>query len=866
MAISLTQVTDYLLAQSWQIAVLVLVIAVISYTLRNKSAHIRYLLWLIVLAKCFVPPFYDIPLAILPAQDRTEPATISTPFEVVLPESEIANTMVSESSGLSSAPFDTPPVAAVEAKHPRLKISQQLGIGWLIGACTLIIFNLIRALRANIWLWRYRKTLPIELRRNIEKSFFASGVKNFPSVWLIEGFNQPFVWGLLRGSIYLPVNFLNINKQEHQKSVLGHEISHVLRFDAAVNILQVIAQALFWFHPLVWWANRKIRQEREKCCDEMAIALLSDLPGDYGNAILETLAARDESIRPVPSLAVAGLVKNVEERIKTIMKAKKRFYKRPSVITAAAVLLMAILIVPTSLVLTARAATESVTESQFEAMDSLHQAAIDGDIDKVKSLIAKGVDVNAKSGYGNWTPLHVAARYGHRHVSEVLLNNGAEVDAEARRQVTPLFYAVSHGHKNVAELFIEKGANVNVKIQLSQATPLYCASMDPHEELVDLLLTKGADVDAALFCAARTGHIVATKLLLTKGANVNAKGENGLTPLHEAATYCRRSVAELLISHGADVNAKDDSGMTPAYAVIGMSMFYDQEQVVQMVNLLLGKGTKTDLHLAAFAGDLNKVRDFLEKDVDVDATVEVGTGRQKNMLTPLCLAIIGGQKDVVRFLIAQGADVNANAGSDSGPLHFAVMYPDYELVKLLIDRGADVTAKSQSPLSMPPVLMPLWATGFSNLPLFEWGTPPDIDFQSSNPAVDSWEEKSDNSFLATWPKVRSVIELLLAGGADVNSKGPGERTLLIEAASAGLKDAVELLLDNGANMHARDSSGWTALHYACWKNHREVAEFLIDKGAVVNAREKEGKTPMAVAKKEGHNEIVELLNKHGAKE
>ena len=243
---------------------------------------------------------------------------------------------------------------------------------------------------------------------------------------------------------------------------------------------------------------------------------------------------------------------------------------------------MAILIVPTALVLTARAATESVTESQFEAMDSLHQAAIDGDIDKVKSLIAKGVDVNAKSGYGNWTPLHVAARYGHRHVSEVLLNNGAEVDAEARRQVTPLFYAVSHGHKNVAELFIEKGANVNVKIQLSQATPLYCASMDPHEELVDLLLSKGADVDAALFCAARTGHIVATKLLLTKGANVNAKGENGLTPLHEAATYCRRSVAELLISHGADVNVKDDSGMTPAYAVIGMSMFYDQEQVVQM--------------------------------------------------------------------------------------------------------------------------------------------------------------------------------------------------------------------------------------------------------------------------------------------
>ena len=69
MAISLTQVTDYLLAQSWQIAILVLVTAIINYLLRHKSAHIRYLIWLIVLAKCVVPPFYVIPLAILPEED-----------------------------------------------------------------------------------------------------------------------------------------------------------------------------------------------------------------------------------------------------------------------------------------------------------------------------------------------------------------------------------------------------------------------------------------------------------------------------------------------------------------------------------------------------------------------------------------------------------------------------------------------------------------------------------------------------------------------------------------------------------------------------------------------------------------------------
>jgi len=52
----LTQISNYLLRQSWQIAILVMVVAVVSWLLRNKSAHIRYLLWLIVLAKCLVPP------------------------------------------------------------------------------------------------------------------------------------------------------------------------------------------------------------------------------------------------------------------------------------------------------------------------------------------------------------------------------------------------------------------------------------------------------------------------------------------------------------------------------------------------------------------------------------------------------------------------------------------------------------------------------------------------------------------------------------------------------------------------------------------------------------------------------------------
>src|SRR3990172_6342224 len=62
----LNEVVRYLAAQSWQIAVLTVAVAAITFALRHRSAHVRYLLWLIVLAKCLVPPLYMVPLRVLP--------------------------------------------------------------------------------------------------------------------------------------------------------------------------------------------------------------------------------------------------------------------------------------------------------------------------------------------------------------------------------------------------------------------------------------------------------------------------------------------------------------------------------------------------------------------------------------------------------------------------------------------------------------------------------------------------------------------------------------------------------------------------------------------------------------------------------
>ena len=113
---SLTQITNYLLTQSWQIAVLTLVIALISFLLKNKSAHIRYLLWMIVLAKCIVPPFYNIPLAILPEEELIQSNFFEPAPEYVYNNDSLPDVIPSEASLPSS--FTPEPIATELESQP----------------------------------------------------------------------------------------------------------------------------------------------------------------------------------------------------------------------------------------------------------------------------------------------------------------------------------------------------------------------------------------------------------------------------------------------------------------------------------------------------------------------------------------------------------------------------------------------------------------------------------------------------------------------------------------------------------------------------------------------------------------------------
>ena len=267
--------------------------------------------------------------------------------------------------------------------------------------------------------------------------------------------------------------------------------------------------------------------------------------------------------------------------------------------------------------------------------DPIHDAAASGNLARVQAELDKGVDVNeANSGFWNLAPLHYAAGYGYKELAELLIAEGADVDAKTTTGGTPLFNAAGN-NKEIVELLIANGADVNAQVVpgphefnvgdtpldfsgtseiidlirkhggmtgvelRSGMTPLHQAARDGHKEIVEQLIDKGADVNAKrgdrrtpLHFAATSGHKEIVELLIAAGADVNAKNDWGWTPLTYAAINDHEEIAELLIAKGADVNAKDDGGETPLDFAI-------RNEQTEIADLLRKHGGKTSEELKA---------------------------------------------------------------------------------------------------------------------------------------------------------------------------------------------------------------------------------------------------------------------------
>jgi beta-lactamase regulating signal transducer with metallopeptidase domain len=128
----------------------------------------------------------------------------------------------------------------------------------------------------------------------------------------------PAVIGWFRPVVLLPVTALTGLSEAQLETVIAHELAHIKRLDGFINLFQIAAETVLFYHPAVWWLSQRIRAERENCCDDAALAVCGN-PIEYARAL-----ALMAEWRAAPSLAMAANRSPLAERVARMLGMKQR--------------------------------------------------------------------------------------------------------------------------------------------------------------------------------------------------------------------------------------------------------------------------------------------------------------------------------------------------------------------------------------------------------------------------------------------------------------------------------------------------------------------------------------------------------------
>jgi bla regulator protein BlaR1 len=252
----------------WQSTLFALLAAVSTLTLRKNQARIRHHLWLAASVKFLVPFSLLTNLGGYLARLHG-PADAQPVFYFVL------RTM--------SQPFHQD-----QDPHSLLRwLAAMVAILWLAGFVTVI----------GLWWLRWRSAAAaiqcaapvshgrvLEILRRVEK---AAGLRSPISLRSSQTSLEPGIFGIRRPLLLWPAGLSQHVQDAHVEAILTHEVQHVRRRDNLLAAMHMVVEAIFWFHPLVWWLGRRLIEERERACDE-AVLMLGNQPEIYAESILKT--------------------------------------------------------------------------------------------------------------------------------------------------------------------------------------------------------------------------------------------------------------------------------------------------------------------------------------------------------------------------------------------------------------------------------------------------------------------------------------------------------------------------------------------------------------------------------------------------
>lgn len=775
--------------------------------LRRATAATRHLAWCatfgaLVLLPALVAWAPALELAVVPGVDSRS-SDLGTgepsPHAGTAPPWRAGEDLASSRGGAGSAGAATsggPAAARIEGTSgsPWARAGRWLAAAYLAGALALLGYLALGALRArSLRSGARRLDGQPGWRELLDALRSLVGVRRPVTLEATDRVAVPLAWGARRPRIVLPAR-AGAWDEAQRREVLLHELAHVARHDWLSQSLARVGCALFWFHPLVWIAARRLILEAERACDDRVLAAGAD-SCDYADRLLRVAGgARRVADASYAAVAMARR-SDLATRIEAILDGRVR---RGTPGRPAAVLLVAVLLAPVAALGPARIARAEAPagpaaapapEAAPEPRSAGGDRDLDRDLDRDGETDADRVSSRDRDGVtertgrasrgsgGPLPPLLAAAGSGDlAEVRRLLAERGTDPEVGVAGRGTPLIRAAAGGHVEIVRELLDAGADpdgTEVAGDWSrevQRSPLGAAARGGHLEVARLLLDRGATVDLAppgdatpLILAARHGHPEMAEMLLDSsggGADPNRTVPGDGAPLIAAAAAGEVEVARALLDRGADPDVWVEGDESPLFHAVGNG---DRE----MVRLLLERGADPD---AEWPGDGNA----------------------------LIQAAGGGRDDLVELLLEAGAEVDRGAVGDGNPLIQAAARGDAGTVRALLARGADPDAAVEG---------------------------------DGNPLI-----------AAAAGGHLEVLRLLVESGGDVDRIVPGDENPLIQAAANGHLEVVRYLLERGADPNVRvvippnrwrpDGEVRTPLSMARRGGHEAVVRLLLESGAV----------------------------------
>jgi beta-lactamase regulating signal transducer with metallopeptidase domain len=327
----------------WQGAIIAVVLALALRFLRNRSAHDRYAACGLAMVSMAICP--AVTLYVLDGGPQSASLVSISPARETLPATppsrsgELARPLVGHDLSGGTGPHPWPAIGAEKQENTQGRLVSHAAMVWL-GGVVVLAFRLLYG-----WVelkGRTRRSVPIpaaieSLAQRLSRQLGLARIVRMracDSVW------QPSVFGIWRPIILLPMSMATGAPPDLLEAVIAHELSHVRRHDLLVNLLQCVIETLLFYHPAVWWVSRRMRAERELCCDELAVRA-TGRRAEYAEALVSVSRLAGYMNQPLTAgMRPRGLA--LISRVRNVLRIPERSSTGRAWLAAPAVVILAI--------------------------------------------------------------------------------------------------------------------------------------------------------------------------------------------------------------------------------------------------------------------------------------------------------------------------------------------------------------------------------------------------------------------------------------------------------------------------------------------------------------------------------------------